>query len=81
MKNENLGLQDTESLQKKQKLLKMVTAMLGGMLMVLLVLAIYISFKKGFSALVVVPIALMPILMLNVISIKNIQKELTSREK
>lgn len=81
MKNENLGVQDTESLQKKQKLLKMVTAMLGGMLMVLLVLAIYISFKKGFSALVVVPIALMPILMLNVISIKNIQKELTSREK
>lgn len=81
MKNENLGLQDTESLQKKQKLLKMVTAMLGGMLMVLLVLAIYISFKKGFSALVVVPIALMPILMLNVISIKNIKKELTSREK
>jgi len=81
MKNENLSLQDTESLNKKQKLLKMITAMLGGMLLILLVLAIYISFKKGFSALVVVPIALMPILMLNVISIKNIQKELRSREK
>lgn len=81
MKNENLGLQDTESLLKKQKLLKMITALLGGMLFVLLVLAIYISFKKGFSALVVVPIALMPIIMLNVISIKNIQKELRSREK
>lgn len=81
MKNENLSLQDTESLNKKQKLLKMITAMLGGMLLILLVLAIYISFKKGFSALVVVPIALMPILMLNIISIKNIQKELKSREK
>ena len=81
MKNENLSLKDTESLNKKQKLLKMITAMLGGMLLILLVLAIYISFKKGFSALVVVPIALMPILMLNVISIKNIQKELRSREK
>jgi len=57
MKNENLSLQDTESLNKKQKLLKMITAMLGGMLLILLVLAIYISFKKGFSALVVVPIA------------------------
>lgn len=81
MKNENLGLQNTESLQKKQKLLKMITGLLGGMLIVLLVLGIYISFKKGFSALVVVPIALMPILMLNVISIKNIGKELKSREK
>jgi hypothetical protein len=79
--NENLSLQDTESLNKKQKLLKMITAMLGVMLLILLVLAIYVSFKKGFSALIVVPIALMPILMLNVISIKNIQKQLRSREK
>ena len=37
MKNENLSLQDTESLNKKQKLLKMITAMLGGMLLILLV--------------------------------------------
>jgi Na+-transporting methylmalonyl-CoA/oxaloacetate decarboxylase beta subunit len=79
MKNQNLGLLDTETLLKKQRSLKVLTGMLAGMLMVLFALTIFISIKKTFSPLSVVPIALLPIVILNLLNLKTIKKELDSR--
>jgi Na+-transporting methylmalonyl-CoA/oxaloacetate decarboxylase beta subunit len=79
MKNQNLGLLDTETLLKKQRSLKVLTGMLAGMLIVLFTLTIFISIKKTFSPLSVVPIALLPIVILNLLNLKTIKKELDSR--
>ena len=68
-------------LQQQAKTTKLVTGLLAGMLAVLLVMAILLSIKKGFSTLVVVPFALLPIVLLNVNSLKQIKKELESREE
>jgi cobalamin biosynthesis protein CobD/CbiB len=68
-----------EKLQQQAKTIKVATGTLAGMLLVLLVMAIFLSIKKGFSALVVVPFALMPIVVINVNSLKQIKKELESR--
>ncbi|MBD2757741.1 redox-active disulfide protein 2 [Spirosoma sp. BT704] len=68
-----------EKLQKQAKTIKLVTGMLAGMLAVLLVMAILLSIKKGFSTLVVVPFGLLPIVLINVNSLKQIKKELESR--
>ena len=81
MKNQNLGLLDIKTLHKRQTLLKALTAILAGMLVVLFAITIYISIKNSFSPLLVVPIALMPILILNVLNINTIKKELDSRNK
>ncbi|SFF28956.1 redox-active disulfide protein 2 [Spirosoma endophyticum] len=70
-----------EKLQQQAKTIKLVTGMLAGMLAVLLVMAILLSIKKGFSPLVVVPFALLPIVIINVNSLKQIKKELESRGK
>jgi Na+-transporting methylmalonyl-CoA/oxaloacetate decarboxylase beta subunit len=59
--------------------LKVLTGMLAGMLMVLFALTIFISIKKTFSPLSVVPIALLPIVILNLLNLKTIKKELDSR--
>lgn len=68
-----------EKLQRQAKTIKVATGTLAGMLLVLLVMAIFLSIKKGFSALVIIPFALLPILITNVNSLKQIKKELESR--
>ena len=64
-----------EELLKREKMLSAVTYTLAGMLLVLFALAMFLSFTKGFSALTVVPIALMPIVLINLGSIKKIKAE------
>jgi asparagine N-glycosylation enzyme membrane subunit Stt3 len=68
-----------EKLQQQAKTIKVVTGTLAGMLLVLLVMAIMLSIKKGFSALVIIPFALLPIVVININSLKQIKKELESR--
>ncbi len=68
-----------EKLRQQAKTTKLVTGILAGMLAVLLVMAILLSIKKGFSTLVVVPFALLPIVLINVTSLKQIKQELESR--
>ncbi|CAI9687649.1 MULTISPECIES: hypothetical protein [Elizabethkingia] len=80
MKNENFSDLSTEDLLKRQKTIKPLTIILIGTLVILLVLSIFITIKKGFTALLVVPFALSPIAILNLNNLKSIQKEINSRK-
>ncbi len=80
MKNENFSDLSTEELLKRQKTIKPLTILLIGTLILLFVLSLFITIKKGFTALLVVPIALSPIAILNLNNLKNIQKEINSRK-
>ena len=64
-----------EALLKREKMVSSVTYTLGGMLLLLLCLGIYLTFKKGFTPLIVVPIALSPIVLTNLGLIKKIKAE------
>ncbi|KQS41031.1 hypothetical protein [Pedobacter sp. Leaf194] len=64
-----------EELLKREKMVKSVTYTLAGMLFVLFALSMFLTFKKGFTPLTVIPIALMPIVLANLGSIKKIQAE------
>ncbi|TCD02327.1 redox-active disulfide protein 2 [Pedobacter frigidisoli] len=64
-----------EELLKSEKMTSTLTYTLGGMLLVLFSLSLFITFTKGFTALTVVPIALMPIVLINLGSIKKIKAE------
>lgn len=79
MNSKKLNEMSNQELLKQQKLLRVITYMLAGMLLLLFALTTFLSLKKGFSALSVVPIALMPIVILNLNSLKEIKKELKSR--
>lgn len=80
MKNENFSDLSTEELLKRQKTIKPLTILLIVTLILLFVLSLFITIKKGFTALLVVPIALSPIAILNLNNLKNIQKEINSRK-
>lgn len=79
MAKENFQILSTNDLIKKKKSLSFVTGILAGILIVLLISAISLSIKNGFSALVATPFALSPILIMNYQLIKKIKEELKSR--
>ena len=64
-----------EELLKREKMIGAVTYTLAGMLLVLLALGLFLAFTKGITPLTVIPIALMPILPVNLGSIKKIKVE------
>lgn len=79
MKNTKLSELSTQDLINKEKSLKLLTGMLIGMLFALFVLSLYLTVTKEFSPLLIMPFALLPIVVINFSTIKNIKKELNSR--
>lgn len=75
----NLKELSTAELQKKLQTTAVLTYTLAGMLMVLLVLAVYLSVRDGFNALIVMPIALSTIVIVNLRTIKLMKAELAER--
>lgn len=64
-----------EGLLKREKMVSSVTYTLSGMLLLLVCLGVYLTFKKGFTPLTVIPIALSPIVLTNLGLIKKIKAE------
>ena len=80
MKKEDWSSLSTEDLNQKQKSIKSLTTMLIVILLLLFILSIYISIKKGFTPLLVIPIALFPVVSMNLNNLKSIKKEIDSRK-
>ncbi|GGD50748.1 hypothetical protein GCM10011514_13770 [Emticicia aquatilis] len=80
MENKKLTELSNEELLKRKKTTKFVTGLLLGMLTLLVILNIVniINGKQNWTALTV-PLALIPIAIINFNSIKEINKELKSR--
>lgn len=79
MAKENLGDLTKEDLIKKKKQTSLTTGLLAGVLTALLVVTTWQTINKGFTALLIVPIALLPILFESYKSIGDIDNELKSR--
>lgn len=80
MKEQKLNELSTPLLQNQLKSLKVITYMLSGTLLFLFSLIIYLTIKNGFNALTIVPIALLPILILNFNTMNKLKKELKLRD-
>ncbi|BDU24809.1 MULTISPECIES: hypothetical protein [unclassified Flavobacterium] len=76
----NFNEMTSEELVKTQKSLKTVTYLFGVVLLFLFGLNIFLVANKGFSASNVIPIALLPIFILNMNTLKEIKKELEARK-
>lgn len=79
MKKENYAELKTEELISKRKLLSVATGSLLGLLILLLLVAIPLMIKQGFTSLIIIPLALSPILVINFSQIAAISKEIKSR--
>ena len=80
MKNQKPSEMSTEKLLQQQKTIKLVTGLLAGMLTVLLVMGIFLAVEQKLYAFIPIPIALLPIVFLNLNNLKEIKKELDARQ-
>lgn len=79
MKNKKPAEMTNEELLKTKKTLATVTYLLGGMIVLMFFANTYTAYKKGFSALTVMPIAFLPIFIINMSSLDKIKKEIKER--
>jgi hypothetical protein len=80
MKQSSFSKMSDEALKKGISTATILSAMLGGTLIVLLGLTIYNYPQQGFSPLSIIPFALSPILFLNISNVMKMKAELKSRE-
>lgn len=79
MAAKKLSEMSNEELLKEKKTIQTITYLLIGMILILIVLNTIVFLKKGFSAIHVVPIALLPIVFINLGSLNKVKEELKSR--
>ncbi len=78
-KKDSFSEMTTEDLIKKKKSTSFVTGLLAGALIGLLMIVIFQTINKGFTPLLAVPFALLPILILIYSQVRSMDKELKSR--
>ena len=81
MKGKDLKSMSIEQLLKQQQTTRFATGLLIGALGALLAINVYHTITDGFSAQLVIPFALLPLLFIMRNSLKQIQQELATRPK
>ncbi len=81
MKDTKFKELSTEELKVKAKSLKLMTGLLLGSLSTLFALSLYNTITQKFTPLLVMPVALLPIVIINFSTINKIKAELSSREE
>jgi hypothetical protein len=79
MKQVPLSELSQEELLKKVKTGKIAISALGGLLIVLVAATVYLTYLQGFSVFTVLPVAFLPLFIINVSNLKKIQAEIASR--
>ena len=76
---EDLTKMSIEELNKKLKSSKMIAGFFVAAVAVQLLCGIYLTIKDGFNAFTVLPVAFLPILLINFNSLKKIKAEIARR--
>lgn len=69
-----------DELNAKAKSLKSITSAFSGILLIMTFAGVFLSIRQGFSVFSVLPVAFLPLLVININSIKKIKEEIQSRE-
>lgn len=77
----NLSNLSLEELNKRAKTSKFFTGLLGGILLVQFAVGIYLVTKQGFNVFIVIPVAFLPIFMVNMMGLKKINEEIARRKE
>jgi len=81
MATKKLQEMSNEKLLEQKKSIGFLTGVLIGALVTLLAFTLYTSINQGFTPLLVVPLALSPIVFLNLTTLKAIKKEIQARNE
>ncbi|WP_394992399.1 hypothetical protein [Emticicia sp.] len=79
MKENNYSQMSLEELKAKEKTLKSATSAFIGVLIVLVFAVVFLGIRQGFSVFSVLPVAFLPLLLVNISGLKKVQEEIKSR--
>ncbi|WP_284652057.1 hypothetical protein [Flavobacterium terrisoli] len=68
-----------EELEKRAKTTKAASIMLAAVIALQFAIGIYLTFKNGFNVFIVIPLAFLPMLIVNFTNIKKIKEEIARR--
>ncbi|NTS40325.1 redox-active disulfide protein 2 [Flavisolibacter sp. BT320] len=80
MGNKKLNSLTAEELKNRLKITRTVTGLFAGALLILFFVSTYLAFTKKFTPLTIVPVALLPLLILNITSLAKIKSEIIARK-
>jgi hypothetical protein len=66
-------------LEKRAKTTKFATGLLLGILIVQFVIGAYLTIKQGFTVFIIIPIAFLPLVVVNFANLKKIKEEIAKR--
>ncbi len=81
MQETDLSKLTIEELLKQEKTAKIVSAFLLGTIIIQFTVGVFLTFKQGFNVFTILPIAFVPILIVNKTNLKKIRTEIDSRTK
>ncbi|MBL7886229.1 MAG: hypothetical protein JNJ52_05745 [Flavobacterium sp.] len=81
MKKEDYSKYSIEDLIKKEKTAKVATIALGALIVMQFFPCLYLTYKQGFNVFTVLPFTFLPLLMVNILTLKKIKAEMNSRNK
>lgn len=81
MKKEDYSQYSIEDLTKREKTAKVVTIVLGCLIVMQFFPCLYLTYKQGFNVFTVLPFTFLPLLMVNILTLKKIKAEINSRNK
>ncbi len=79
MKSQPIAEMSTEVLKKNYKAMKLVIIILSVFLLIMVGSSVYVTLTKGFGAVSILPIAFLPLFILNIVNRKKIKTELIAR--
>ncbi|MCU0355735.1 MAG: hypothetical protein MUD08_18665 [Cytophagales bacterium] len=79
MKQKPLAELGLAELQTKEKALKTAVTVMGVFLAIMILICAYLTFLQGFSVFTVLPVAFLPLFMVNIANLKKIKAEIASR--
>ncbi|WP_396194296.1 redox-active disulfide protein 2 [Flavobacterium sp.] len=79
-KQPDLSQLSVEELNKRAKMTKTATIMFGVVLLLQFAIGVYLTLKNGFNVFIIIPVAFLPLMIINMSSLKSIKDELAKRE-
>ncbi len=81
MKKEDYSQYSIEDLTKREKTARVATIALGALIVMQFFPCLYLTYKQGFNVFTVMPFTFLPILIVNISTMKKIRAEIDSRNK
>ncbi len=79
MKDDSLSKLSLDELKAREKSLRLVSSMFIGCIVIMALAGVFLTVQKGFNTFTVLPVAFLPLMIVNMSNLKKIKDEIAGR--